>query len=472
MTELTANYETIGDTSTGPVVAVVFGGTYAPESAGNECALQMRHFLRTVVDETAPAAVVLDLLAVDYVWGDAIGSLALPLLDKGQAFRPVAIVATGQTADALRSLLESGSVLRLLPGIRLLGSRPEAVGHLERALALSPVFVRLAKLEQLLRQIATDPVRKPEFKQRSSASGVGSLVSNGILSESFCSRIEALSSARDKLLHGLSAPTEIQVRPIVDELDRLTEVVTAVAQAQSVRPAKKLKPATRTVAGGYFLIRGARPRKNREILPDRVWTPSDAVCTRYPYTWCEADLETPSAKVEEALSDLGLDSKDLTEVRSWVASQVRSGRLGDFGVFLDLASAREFAARFIRRSEEVKLLGIGLPAEFVEAFLNEAVEYYGDLPTCGVFQAVNARNATADGGISLGYEPLGYEPCSIPALVNHISEDWPVRRWARHLNDYGIFSDLETCVRVVDAQVEQAVWSPWLLTDYSIVGGQ
>lgn len=225
----------------------------------------------------------------------------------------------------------------------------------------------------------------------------------------------------------------------------------------------------RTVSGGYFLVRGAEPRTNREILPQVVWTPSDCVCDRYPYFWCEPDLLESFGNPEEALRHMGLASSHLPAMKAWVASQEQSGRLGYSGVFIECGAAKEFAASFLRWPAQFKLLGIGLPVEYVETFLNETLEWVRETPNCGVFQSVSARQEIAVGGTSVGYEPLGYEPCTVHGLSNHISEDWPVRRYREHLNEHGRFSDLQTCIQAVDAQVEQAVWAPWLIVEYPIV---
>lgn len=134
MTGLTARYEHLAETPAGPLLAVVFGGTYAPGSEGNAFAREMVDYLRSILSDRKPAAVLFDLTALDYVWGDAIGGLAIPLMEKdeesGTRFLPSAIVATGQTARALRPLLERRFVFGLA-GTKLFGTRQEAVAYLE-----------------------------------------------------------------------------------------------------------------------------------------------------------------------------------------------------------------------------------------------------------------------------------------------------------------------------------------------------
>jgi hypothetical protein len=133
MFKLDVVYERIAETPKGPIVALVFRGTYRPGSAGNEFAQEMISFLNSVLADENPAAVMFDLTALDYVWGDGIARLAMPLLDKSSRSRPAAIVAIGGTAVAIKPLLQPGW-LPSLAGMRLFDSRREAVAYLQRAI--------------------------------------------------------------------------------------------------------------------------------------------------------------------------------------------------------------------------------------------------------------------------------------------------------------------------------------------------
>ena len=116
---------------------VSFGGVYSPDAAGVAFADAMIQSLRSALAETRAAGVVLDLTALDYVWGDTICGLAMPLLDKGKGFRPAAIVAAGRTAKALEPLLAPNFLLGMA-GMKLVRTREEALAHLERALDVVP----------------------------------------------------------------------------------------------------------------------------------------------------------------------------------------------------------------------------------------------------------------------------------------------------------------------------------------------
>ena len=116
----------------GPKVAVKFAGDYPPGSNGNDCAMEMVSYLRSVLATTNAAAVLFDLRALQYTWGDAIGGLAGALLERSARIRPSAIVATGRTARSLEPLVGSQTIFGVA-GTRTF-SIPEALDHLKQAL--------------------------------------------------------------------------------------------------------------------------------------------------------------------------------------------------------------------------------------------------------------------------------------------------------------------------------------------------
>lgn len=137
MSKLSSSFEKVRDHPRGPLIVVNFSGVYPPGSAGNEFAEAMVEFLRSVVAETQPGGIVLDLTRLDYVWGDAIGGLAMPLLAKREPLRAVAIVATGRTAGALAPLLAPNFPMALA-GMRLAATREQALALVEQALEREP----------------------------------------------------------------------------------------------------------------------------------------------------------------------------------------------------------------------------------------------------------------------------------------------------------------------------------------------
>lgn len=122
--------EALGDDR---VLCVSFGGLFPPGSEGNSFASAMIETLRSEIARTGASGLVLDLTGLAYQFGDAVGGLAMPLLKPDKTFRPAAIVAQGETAEALRPLLEP-RMLMGVAGIRMFATRGDARTHVERVL--------------------------------------------------------------------------------------------------------------------------------------------------------------------------------------------------------------------------------------------------------------------------------------------------------------------------------------------------
>jgi uncharacterized protein (TIGR02246 family) len=130
-TKPTFSWERISEHARGSLIAVSFGGVYPPGSAGAELAKAMIGSLQSVLDERT-AGVIIDLTSLDYVWGDTICGLAMPLTEK-KRICPAAIVAKGRTAEALRPLFQP-NVLLGIAGVKLFRTRQEAIAYFEQAL--------------------------------------------------------------------------------------------------------------------------------------------------------------------------------------------------------------------------------------------------------------------------------------------------------------------------------------------------
>lgn len=133
MSKLTATSEQILRQHGGPILAIAFAGMYPPGSEGNECAAEMVAYVRSALSTTNTAAMLFDLRNLDYTWGDAIGGLAVALMEKNASFRPSAIVAVGPTARALEPLLSRRFVIGFA-GAKMFDNVPDAVSHSERVL--------------------------------------------------------------------------------------------------------------------------------------------------------------------------------------------------------------------------------------------------------------------------------------------------------------------------------------------------
>jgi hypothetical protein len=140
MQDLKFRAEILEESSQGLILCIGFEGLYPPGSDGNEHARRMEEYVRKVVVQRQPDAVLLDMTALDYVWGDAMGGvLYAPLAEHAPEFRtviPACVVATGTTAKALEWFFEDPTGFRAF-GMQMFDSIHDGIAFLRRRLAES-----------------------------------------------------------------------------------------------------------------------------------------------------------------------------------------------------------------------------------------------------------------------------------------------------------------------------------------------
>jgi hypothetical protein len=229
----------------------------------------------------------------------------------------------------------------------------------------------------------------------------------------------------------------------------------------------------RVFSGGYFFVgAAARPAyAGSKVLPELLWTPTSCICELYPEYWAFSWCNPPQEEIDSAISHLGLNPSDFQPLQEWVEQQFEVGGVGFPGVLLRHEVALEFAAKFLRAGPEIKLIGIGLPEAYVEEFLSEAEPGPGEGPP-GVYQAVESRGSLAEGGVPLGFEPLGYDYGGFHSFIcNSLEADYS-EELNLTINENARFSEFAACelavqyTRLDSTGAEPALWQPWLVVEY------
>lgn len=117
-------------TPEGDILEIAFSGVHG-EGFGSELA----NYLSMTVETDRPAAIVLNFLKFDHVFGDDIGGIVPAFIRRGETpnVRPCSIVAKGRTARSLRSLLNLTLLTKTLD-ITFFEDVGEAVHHLRSRL--------------------------------------------------------------------------------------------------------------------------------------------------------------------------------------------------------------------------------------------------------------------------------------------------------------------------------------------------
>lgn len=136
MSAIDCHYSRLWESAYGPVVTISFRGFYPQGSLGNLHAELIRAYVSRVVGRVGPAAVLFDLTDLEYKWGDAIGTMVLPLRQKDMTFTQFCLVAVGFTAVALRPLFATNFIFGAAGG-KLFDSGRDAVTHLMSQLSPS-----------------------------------------------------------------------------------------------------------------------------------------------------------------------------------------------------------------------------------------------------------------------------------------------------------------------------------------------
>jgi len=243
------------------------------------------------------------------------------------------------------------------------------------------------------------------------------------------------------------------------------------------------------VAGGYLLGQPFEPPPDRppewvpaDLVAPTMWTLATCMAEILPAEWAFMTwLPTPTRKQREDGAALwGIDAAVVDALVAWAHEQVREGRVLRHHVFVDVATAREFATRFLPHRSNFKLVGLGLRSEVATGFLLEVATHgdvspgYKGAPN-GVRDGVERGVPLEPGGTVIGYEvldvALGQPRCSWHC--NHVEHRVLERLGVRAKPD-GFLASLDDAERVANFCRSERVgcgsglWRAWRVAEYAL----
>jgi len=248
-------------------------------------------------------------------------------------------------------------------------------------------------------------------------------------------------------------------------------------------------PVTDFVAGGYLLVQPYHPPQGRppsmmpaDLLPSPLLTSSSCLAEILPSEWAFGTW-LPAVSREErerSASAWGIPANAIDGLIAWAAERVREGRVLHDDAFADVEVAREFAATFLPRRRDVRLLGLGLRREQVAEYLRDVarrdeVAFHG----CGAPNGV--RDGVARGlPLETGGQDLGYEVTDV--VLGQARDSWlcfPVQHQIRdelaiRPGSNGLLQSYEEAARVAewcatnDVGCGPSVWRAWRIVEYDV----
>lgn len=230
------------------------------------------------------------------------------------------------------------------------------------------------------------------------------------------------------------------------------------------------------VSGGYFLALPAKRDEwfSAERVPERFVTLSRCLTAIAPGAWAiEWSPIDPESRLGDA-APFGIDGKGLKDVIAWSTAALDEGRLLWPNVFRDVDVAREFAGRFLGRSRDAMVLGIGLPRDGVEGFCQDAARAAREMNSveAGIPELLGAGRELAGDGKRLGHDILGYDLGNFHSfLCNRLDEAFE-QELGVTLNGSGLVDDLEQAWECADLAADPSIgaepglWYPWVVVRY------
>lgn len=223
-------------------------------------------------------------------------------------------------------------------------------------------------------------------------------------------------------------------------------------------------------SGGYFLLRSGRPdwpSPFGAFLPEgNLISLSKCICSkRLSIVW----RWTPGDK--QAALEFGIRENQWDEFVSWIGSEYRE-QMDLLSMFYTPNAAREFIRRFELNTDNLFIIGAGLPKEAHEAWVKEEADNEGIAKR--IKQAVRLDEA----GTPLGYDIVSYSYtdfshswlCSY--LDNEMYELFGIRS-----NDLGLIDHYADAKKVNEwiaeddgkgMRAEPEPYDVWLATSYSL----
>jgi hypothetical protein len=225
------------------------------------------------------------------------------------------------------------------------------------------------------------------------------------------------------------------------------------------------------ISGGYYIITPiVRPDyMDKELIPDTILSVSECICDFHPeinILWGRSN----KAK-RKYTQHLNISESTYEEIEKWIEEKSEAGIFAYPQVFTTLELAKEFLSKFLYHLSDAKIIGIGLPEEYVEEFIEyEESQNKEEENQYGIEKLLLRRIPIGDQVPKMiGYEVLGFEYGTFHSYLCNGLEKYFNGHFEFNLNQEGFFPTLEEASRYCDYSnneelgTEAVLWLPWAI---------
>ena len=223
--------------------------------------------------------------------------------------------------------------------------------------------------------------------------------------------------------------------------------------------------------GGYYIVKPTQRAEymNSQIMPETILSVSNCICDVYPdisSVWSTSEKEKDKYR-----QNLDIPNTTFNNLIEWINDKNNSGDFGFPHVFNNLESARDFYLNFLYNVQGLHLVGIGLPEEYNDEFVEDTgitKETYH-----GIEKNIINRCQMGSNGSVLGFEILGYDMGTFHSYIcNSLEEDYD-KEFGFRLNSSGFISTIDEAKKLAEytnqdtVGAEPVLWLPWVIVKYN-----
>ncbi|MEH7451207.1 hypothetical protein [Gottfriedia acidiceleris] len=229
------------------------------------------------------------------------------------------------------------------------------------------------------------------------------------------------------------------------------------------------------ISGGYYVIAPTIRQEymDKEIIPDKIISVSECICDIHP----EINVFWGGSKENKLkyIKDLNISVDKYKEIEIWIQDKFDMNEFEYPQIFPSLNLAKEFFSKFLNHVKDLRIIGIGLPNNYVDSFLdgegtiNKSTEERSGIENV----LIKKEFISSDTGSIKGYEVLGYESNTFHSyLCNGLEKDFK-NQLDFSLNEDGFIKTLDEAERCCDIANEEDLgtepvfWLPWAIFEYN-----